>query len=393
MMKRIIFVVDNLEIGGVEKSLVTLLSNLNKKNYKIDVLPLYSYGIYKAKIEKLGVMVLPIPKCKYDSNLIFKSFKVEILKDIKNFKLNRILDILKLCKKSKTNKIVNKMCFSDKVRCSVIKEYSTITDEYDIAISYIDRYYSYYVMDKINAKKKIMWIHSDYDAMKNSITNYNDIYSNFNKIICVSEKARLSFLKKFPCLNDKTITINNMIDIDTIDNTSKASLKNDGVKIISVGRLSKEKRYMELVKLFAEVKKRITTNATLYIIGDGPEKRKIKKLIEKQGLNNNVVLLGKKENPYGYMKSSDIYVQPSVKEGFCLSVYEALYLNKYVIAYNFADTQKIIKNGINGCICNNDYEFIEGIVNAINNIKYKKVKKSIDKKYNNDIVLEVEKVL
>ena len=392
-MKNILFVIDNLDIGGVEKSLITLLNEINKSKYNIDVLPLYAYGEYKEKLDKNRINVLKIPNTKYDSNLISRSFKSTVVEYLKKIKIKKIIQFIELYIRGMFSKNNRKLPLAELIRCSIIDSYAIIDKKYDIAIAYIDRQYSYYVTEKVKADKKIMWIHSDYDALKINPEGYSKTYSKFDNIICVSRQAEKSFIKKFPDLSKKIIKINNILDMHGMDVAEKVRFNNDSIKLITVGRLSSEKGILNLIEMFYKLKQEINKKTVLYIIGDGPEKNTIREKIKKYKIEDDVILLGKQRNPYKYIKGADLYVQPSMKEGYCLTVYEALYLKKYVISYNVADISEVVENSLNGYLCNTEEDFLNNLVQAINLKKYKEERITITKKYNDCIINQVETIL
>lgn len=391
-MKKIIFVVDNLNIGGVEKSLVTMLNNININKYEIDILPLVSGGIYEEKLKELNVNILPIPKTKYDTSLLSSSFKKTIIYYLKHFKILKIFNLFVLFFKGKRNNLIKNLSLAELIRCSIIDSYDFINYNYDFAIGYIDRQYSYFASKKIKSNKKIMWIHSDYDVVGSDICGYSEIYQTFNNIVCVSNKAKNSFLCKFPVLEKKIVVINDMLDLDMMLSSPIYNFNNNCIKLVSVGRLSPEKRFIKLIENFHVISKSVDKDIILYIIGDGPERLLIESKIREYGLTDNVILLGRQENPYQFIKSADIFLQPSIKEGYCLTVYEAYFLNKFIIAFNIADVNDIIKNGVNGFICENDDDFVENTIKTISTQMYKFMDYKVDLNYNKKIGCKIEKI-
>lgn len=105
-----------------------------------------------------------------------------------------------------------------------------------------------------------------------------------------------------------------------------------------------------------------------------------------------MVLLGNQDDPYQFIKSSDLFLQPSIKEGFCLTIYEALYLKKFVIAYDIADIKNIIDDGINGYICEDDNCFIEKTISAIEGELYNNKNISLSRNHNSNVNMKIKKL-
>ena len=391
-MKKILFVIDNLNMGGVEKSLLTLLDNINSNDYRIDILPLVSKGILEKDFLSKKIDILTLPKSKYDTKLLSNSFKKTVFDYFKNFSFFKIFKLVSLIIKGKCNKWTREMSISESVRCTIVDSFDNLNKSYDIAVGYIDRQYSYYVIKKVNAKRKFMWIHSDYDVVDDSIKGYYETYKKFDSIICVSNKAKSSFLNKFNSLSDKIVIINDALDIKKMDSAKPYNFGNNSVNLLAVGRLSPEKRFLHLIDIFNIINNRVSKEIKLYIVGDGPEFGLIAKKIDDLNLKDKVVLLGNQDDPYQFIKSSDLFLQPSIKEGFCLTIYEALYLKKFVIAYDIADIKNIIDDGINGYICEDDTCFIEKTISAIEGELYNNKNISLSRNHNSNVNMKIKKL-
>ena len=393
--KRVLFVVDNLNYGGVEKSLVLLIENLKGKNYDIDIIPLSANGAYFEELKEKGCNIIPLPRTKYDRELLLNSFRKKVESYVKGFKLKKLFSLIYLYVLGTVNKLTRELSISEKIRCELVNSFADLQKEYDVAISYVDRSYALYTLKKVNAKKRIMWVHSDYDAMANDVVGYNKIYSFFNRFVCVSNRAASSFIKRFPSIGrDKIEVINDLLDINKMDKASAYKFNENTFNIVSVGRLSPEKGFGLLIDIFFAVSKLVDDKQiNLHLIGDGPNRNEIEHKITKYGLDSQIYLHGYKNDPYPFIKGADLYVQPSLMEGYCISIYEALYLRKYTIVFNVADVSELITNGINGDVCFSQEEMIEKIVDAIRMDDHKLSNSTISSDYNSLMIEKIKTLL
>lgn len=370
-MKKILFINDSLNYGGVEKSLVDLIAFLKKKfEVEIDLFLFDNSGVYINEIKSYVNHFYSFDK----ETQSFLGKKNSILKKIvTNCGFFSLFKLFSLIIKTYFNKKFSKNSFSNKYRKIIIDSSIIKLPEYDIAVAYSGKHLLYFCDKKVKSKYKFTYIHGDtsfYDV-EQYITEYN----NMDKIICVSEYCKSQIEYYSEKFKNKSICIYNLIDFNAIDLLKNEKIENtfdkDYINVVSVGRISPEKNYFYLVSLFNKMVNKYN-NVRLYIIGDGPEKHKIKNFIIKNNLQNYIFIIGYKKNPYPYMKESDFYVQPSINEGFCLSIYEAYYLKKIILTNNVADVSKIIKNEVNGFVANNEYEFEEYLEKIIKLFKSKK---------------------
>lgn len=221
----------------------------------------------------------------------------------------------------------------------------------------------------LKAKTKVAWIHSDVEIYKNELELYIDYYKNFDKIYCVSEYGMMKFNAQYPDLKDKTEVFYNIINTEEIKILSedKKSFEDnfDGIRILTVGRLTKEKGCDILPDIVANIIDK-GFNIRWYLLGDGEERGYLIKSILEKNLEDRLILLGTKDNPYPFFKDCDIYVQPSRHEGYCITLGEAKRFNKPIITTNFVGAIEQIDNNETGLIVNfNKQEIIDKIIRVI----------------------------
>lgn len=250
---------------------------------------------------------------------------------------------------------------------------------FDIAISYTNNVSDHslyfgsnkFVINKVNAQKKISWIHANYENMKLNTKINNNEYKYFDNIVCVSTAVSNSFKKYNSNLSNKIKVIPNVLDTDKLDQLSEEEI-NDSIdknvlNIISVMRLDDNKDPLFLIDIAKELQNN-NVSFCWRLLGDGPLFNKVKDKIHINHLEEKVVLYGYINNPYPYLKKSDLYVSTSNSEGYGLSIVEALYFNLNVISSKYDAIEEVLDNN-NGTIIDKS---ISNYVNIIKNSLYLK---------------------
>ena len=243
--------------------------------------------------------------------------------------------------------------------------------EYDLAISFITPHNI--VLNKVKSKKKIAWIHTDYSTIHINVEKELPVWSGYDHIVSISPDCTKSFLKTFPSLEPKIIEIENILSTEFIRQQAglldvSDEMRKGGLRLLSIGRFCHAKNYDNVPDIARRIVKAGYDDLRWYIIGFGGDEALIREKIAEAGMQDYVILLGKKENPYPYIKACDIYVQPSRYEGKSVTVREAQILCKSVIVTNYATAGSQIKDGIDGIIVPMDNESCaNGIMDAIKN--------------------------
>lgn len=366
-MKKLLFGAYSLDIGGIEKALVILVNKLQEKGYDITLVLEKRQGIFLNEIN---------PKIKIIEYAPSNS-KNKIQRKIINL-IKRIIFTLK-------NK--NKYDFS--------ASFAT----YSLPASFVARTAS---------KNCYLWGHADYltlfdgnaEEMKEFFIERN--YDKFKKIIFVSKEGKESFVKVFPEMKEKTMVCNNLIDADKILELSKEKIpEEDLLKInklennqketttfINVGRhQEKQKKLSRLIEV-ATMLKKDNMNFKIIFIGDGPETEEYKKQVRNNQLENNIIFLGKKQNPYPYFKIADCVVLTSDYEGYPVVFLESFILEKPIITTKVSDYQEVENKY--GFVTEKDtkdiYEKMKKFI--LNGFE---IKEKFDyKKYNEEILKKIE---
>ena len=369
MKKKILFMVSSMNIGGVEKSLLSLLAVIPEEKYEITILTLDKKGGFLEYIPN-NVKLIEAEWFKYIKPLIMDSPQNIIKRYIKNYEFLKIPSfIYSYFKSKKTN---DRYIYYK----HVLKSIPECKEKYDVAIAYagpteiIDAYISH----KVKAEKKIAWVHFDISKHKINKKLYNNLYERFDKIFAVSNECKKKLDEIIPAVRNKSEVLFNIVSEDLINEMSESYVDFDdnykGIKIITVGRLSKEKGQDLAIKALAKLKKD-RYDVKWYCIGDGNSRQEFERLIKEYNLEGDFLLLGATSNPYPYIKSADIYVQTSRHEGYCLTLAEAKALNKPIVTTNFIGAYEQIKNNENGFIVScNENDLADAIRNLIDEKKF-----------------------
>lgn len=357
-MKRILISSFDMEVGGVERSLLSMLNNFDYENYEVDLM-LYSHtGDFMNLLPPQARLLQEIPA--------YKTFRLSIGETLKsgNIKIgiSRLLSKLVATLDNSPESGYKQMQFMWKLSLPYLPQHEK---EYDVAISYL--WPHYFVGNKVQAKTKIAWIHTDYSTVDTDIGLDLQMWNNFHYIVAVSEECKNAFLVKYPSLHKKVIVLENITSPELVKELSKEKVVNPLVvdnrfKIITVARLSHAKGIDNAIKAMKNIKLNGYEDIAWYVVGYGGDEASLRNLIKTNGLEEHFILLGKKLNPYPFIKEADLYVQPSRYEGKAVTVGEAQILGKPVIVTNYPTAQSQVQDGVDGIICDLS---IEGIAEAI----------------------------
>lgn len=227
--------------------------------------------------------------------------------------------------------------------------------QYDISVAYagVHNFIAHYILRKTHSTKKVLWVHFDISKVISNTDFGTKYYPQFNQIFCVAENAGSVFKERFPATSGKVFTFNNIINTKTL--TQQAATGEtfddafDGIRILTLGRLSKEKGQQMIPEIVARLK---TENHDFrwYLIGEGALLPELEEKIRTLGLDEHLVLLGRKMNPYGYLRDCALYVQTSFYEGDPVVLREAKAFQRPLVTTNFLSASNLITNNVDGLI-------------------------------------------
>ncbi len=354
-MKKMIIYMPKLSVGGMEKALINLLNFSTLTNH-------YQIELF------LGYVVQ-------------KEYLDMVPKEVK----------IKLCCKGKWD-LFGKISTYFKMQFKLLKNLLNI-DKYDIAISYA---YQHPILAKLarnSSKNNIIFVHNNlklkYSSKSKRLRKMK--FEKFNKVICVSNDALKAFNELYPNYNGKITVINNMLDGESIEKKSLEEIEFNYKKpvFIVVARCEeKSKKLSRIINASNELKKQGYTFSVV-MVGDGEDYQMYKNLITELNLQDTVFLLGKKINPYPYIKNSSALVLSSAYEGYGIVIDEARILNIPVISTDVADAKEILNQGY-GIICNNSEEGVYTGMKQFLDKGYIVQKKFDYQKFNSDINNKLE---
>ncbi len=355
-MKKILISSYDLEVGGVERSLISLLENFDYDNYDVNLL-LYDHrgDFFPYLTDKVNLLT-------EDSKLA--SIRKPITTVFKEG--HTLLGISRVCAKIKA--MIEPKGQESVVQMQDMWRYALPflprrNEDYDVAISYL--WPHDYVAYKVKAKKKIAWIHTDYTKIRTDIKRDLKVWDEFDYIISISEDVTKSFLSKYPSLESKIVLIENIVSPGFIREQAKAEieeLNKDTFNLVSVGRLCHQKNFDGAIKALRRLHDQGYKNIKWYIVGYGGDEQMLRNLIKENKLEESFILLGKKINPYPYIKACDLYVQPSRYEGKAVTVSEAKVLGKPILLTNYDTAHSQLEHGVDGYITDLS---VDGIVMGI----------------------------
>ncbi|SIR16738.1 Glycosyltransferase involved in cell wall bisynthesis [Bacillus cereus] len=361
--KKILITSFDMAIGGVERSLIGLLNTIDYSKYDVDLMLFKHEGEFLFLLPKLPNLLKEVKQ--------YTTFRKSIKQILQEGQIK--IGVARTFGKI-LGDVHGRYVKSAEVGYFVIQYGWRITlpfipkleEEYDVAISFL--WPHYFVGDKVRAKRKIGWIHTDYSNINLNANMEYKMWSKMDNIVAVSEGCRDSFLSILPNVNKHVEIIENILSpefvreqADKEDIMKELQMKSGKIKLVTVGRLS----YAKGIDVAMHALRKLLDegyNIEWYVVGYGAQEVELRKLLAELNLEKHFFLLGKKTNPYPYIKACDIYVQPSRYEGKAVTVREAQIIGKPVLITNFSTAKSQVQDGIDGLITEMG---INGIVNGI----------------------------
>lgn len=343
MKKTVLFINGHLDPGGCERSLVDVLNNFDYEKYEVDLLLLERTGAYIDEIpENVNIYL-------YSLNDAFGQIVPCLIKSLRKrswfhffFRIGYLL--------------------GEKVNHSFWKclqfLFPKIKKNYDVIIAYRPGICTELAAFTFQGKRKITWWHhGEMNLSHNEIKRLCNAYEKMDTIVAVSECSRKLLTANFPEMKEKIDIISNMICKRELEKKAQVQIKNTfgetQLKLITVGRMSSEKN-MTLCPKIAFALNKEGIDFQWILVGDGVEYDRIKAMIQEYGLQNKMIMLGEKSNPYPYMKEADIMIHPSLVESQGITLLESMALSTPVIAVNSSGPSEFIVSGENGYLGSSD---------------------------------------
>lgn len=351
-MKHLLFAIHYLELGGAEISLIGLLKALDYSKVDVDLF-VYSHRGELMKEIPPQVNLLPLIPAYAQIERPMK----DVLKEgwLRIF-LARLRAKWQFARYRRKNHPKDGGAIFSFVSKNITPLLPPINPEkeYDLAVSFLAPHDI--VLERVRAKKKVCWVHTDYTNVDVNTAIELPVWGRYDHIAAVSDAVSEAFLTRFPSLKDKMVTIPNIVSPEWIRSRAEAFCveeempKRNGVtRLLSVGRFTGAKNFDNVPDICSRIRKK-GVDVCWYLIGYGGDEGLIRKKIAEARMEEYVRILGKKENPYPYMKACDFYIQPSRYEGSPVTIREAMVLGKPVVATAFPTVRHAIQNGVDGLV-------------------------------------------
>lgn len=385
-MKKVLLVLPSFQHGGTVRSARSFVEKNDNKKCTIDVFCLQRIGQFEKYFKKCKILKSEVElECYISLSTVFKNYSFTNKIKALFYYIKR--KIFKYSNEFMYNKISKKITKRCKYDCVLAFQEGLATD--------FARY--------IPVNNRIAWVRCDYSRYyKMTNIDETEIYMLYNSIVCVSEYTASIFKKYLPRVQNKVYSIHNLIDFESIilDSNKKivdSNFDNSYFTMISIGRIDPVKQFVLIPDIAYKLKAK-GYNFYWYILGDGgKEKDALIDKINELKVNDCVILLGSRENPYPYILKSDLLVCLSSSEACPNVINEAKILHKPIVSNSFPSVYEFIENGNNGLICeiNQMFDILENIItnphiiekisNNLSNYIYdnKKIMKSIY-----DLILE-----
>lgn len=371
-MTKVLIIIRALAHGGAEKSLVSFLNTMNenycrKNNIEMNLLLTQRGQFFECQVpDYVKILDCPSDYAAYCNTL--RSLIDGKQVSMSSFFRKVYSAIIKKTLGKNSNLSLGELQWKYVGR--TLREFP---EEYDVAIAYFHDASAYYLIDKVKAKKKIIWIHNEYEKLGYTDDFEREYYSCADKIVTISDKCVRSFVKHFPELQDKVEMIENISSRALINkmagNRMPEEFMVDTVNILSVGRLCDQKGYDIGIEAFHKMKD-VDASYHWYIMGTGEKEKELTELINQYGLQNRISLIGLRTNPYPYIKNCDIFFQPSRYEGKSIALDEAMILERPIVVTSYETVTDSITDGLNGKICGISSEQVaEGLEELITNVQ------------------------
>ncbi len=377
MKKKLLFMIDSLAIGGAQKSLVSLLPLLDRDKYDITLLTEGQGGAFEKLVPQWVSLVY------YDQSGALRGIRGKIARYAYSVALR-----------------LDRSRNRQELRWDTQRRWlAALPGRYDVAIAYGQGFTTFFVANRVDARRKYAWINADITSDGTTLPYVEQFYRQYDGIVAVSPNLASKIARVFPGLTERLHTVRDVVS-DTLVRAMAADQPADAhgteagvLRLTTVGRISTEKGYDLLVDAARELDRR-GVPFVWKAIGWGTDEPVIRQAIARSGLQQRVQLLGSKENPYPYMRSCDIYVQPSRLEGYGITVAEAKILHKPIVCTCFDVVTDQITDGVNGLVAQMSGESIAQKIIALrdDNALRDRLVASLQQEHNTSAVTELAKV-
>ena len=355
MKKKLLFVINTLGCGGAERAMLNLFDALDPKKYEISLFVLTGQGELSHALPK---HVRLLNRDYKDVSVLTGEGRKLLIRSVlragskKGLFLRRASYLLKnFWDMRRRGKILpDKLCWR-----LLADGAPLIRKEYDLAVAYLEGGATYYVAEHVKARKKAAFVHIDYGKAGYTRKLDRDCYQKFDRIFTVSDEVRAHFLEVYPEHEKKVSVFHNLINQERIRQMAEQGSGFDdefqGYRILTVGRLTQQKRYDIAIQAMALLKEKCSVPVRWYVLGEGELRESLRQQIKDAGVEQEFILLGVKENPFPYYKNCNLYVHATGFEGKSIAIQEAQTLGKPILATDCSGNREQIVHDVDGRMC------------------------------------------
>lgn len=354
MKKKLLFVINTLSRAGAETALLELLRRLDSREYEICLYVITGQGELAGKLP--DYVRLLNSTFSEESVLTGKGRRELIKKICRSFVRNgRLPYKIRYIMRNLISMAGERRIRIDKLLWRVLSDGAERFDVcFDLAMAWIEGGSVYYVADHVKARKKAALIHIDYENAGYTRAMDKDCFEKFTNIFAVSEETKKHFINVYPEYMAKTDVFHNIVNQDAIrlKGLEKGGFSDGygGFRILTVGRLTWQKGYDIAIEAMGILKEK-KYDIRWYVLGEGEQRKVLKKKIQELGLEKDFLLLGQQDNPYPYYAQTDLYVHATRYEGKSIAIQEAQTLGCAVIASDCNGNLEQIEDGKDGILC------------------------------------------
>ncbi len=343
MKKKILFVIPSFKIGGIENALINML-----EYFDYDKFDVYAFVFHydEEQIKRVD------PRVKILRGSALLNLTAMTMTDAKNAGLFPAI----------VRAIMAVLCkyIGAKPVFSFIFQFEKKIKDMDIAISYSNNvntnstYYgsNLFVLKKVEANKKMAWLHVDYEAMNMNTAINNNEYRAFDEVIAVSKAVKELFLKYNPSMKDKTHVIYNVLPKSGYGKLIEKTSSDEKV-ILTVGRLDPNKNQLQCLAI-ADRLRSDDLKFKWLLVGDGEQKNEVQDSITRMNLQDYVEITGYTLDVNQYLQQADLFVSTSLSESYGMSIVEAQAVGLPVVVKDYPAAKEIV-DGTNGILVQ-DYD-------------------------------------
>ena len=344
---KVLFIVSDFDMGGITSSLRNLSALLLEKGHEVHIL-----NLPKSKLPNdfnRNIKLIEIQgRARYWNASMSDVYKSKGIKKVKILYIGLIKKILN--KLDKWNKFIFKKCF---------------WSGYDVAIGFRQSPLCFYLaQEKTDAFRKVGFWHGDIDMM-GDVSSWMHYSYGLDRLACVSNAVAKGVENRYPLLKGKTCTVYNVFDDNKIKQLSLVPFQeysSEVFNIVTVARIEFEQKQLDWIPIICKKLKAEGLCFRWYIVGDGPDREKLCKLIKDNQVEDVLILCGSKTNPYPYIKNARLLLLLSSWESYGMVVMESLMCNTPVVAAYYPALPEILTDGDTGLIAENS---VDGVYCAV----------------------------